>query len=265
VRYQPILITSLFFGVFATVILAATRYRLDWPPGGMIGFLVAVIVAVLPFALAATALEYGRAKRQAAIEALAKNLRFKFSADGSAEIAERIGKRLGGRVRKLLGYDKHEFKLHYVIEGERSGTRILVGDLQVRIERSESDDITKRTIFYFTGPNLKFPEFTLEPEEQRRKFASRLVGLLASRVGIDNPDSPLPLAGDYHVSSPEAEATKRLFGVKLQNYLASHKGWEICAEHDSILFARNGSEPVAQWEGLLDETLHILSLVNQSA
>jgi hypothetical protein len=53
--------------------------------------------------------------------------------------------------------------------------------------------------------------------------------------------------------------------VTLQHYLETHRGWEIRAEHDSILFARNGAEPVANWEGLLNETWQILSLVNQSA
>ena len=266
VRYQPILISSLFFGVFATVILAATRYRLDWPPGGMIGFLLAVIVAVLPFALVATVLEYRRAKRQAAIEASAKKLRFKFAADGSPKVAERLGKRLGGQFRNLpIDDDRHKFELHNVIEGDRSGTQILVGELQHTIEAEEgSDEVTKRTIFYFTGPALNLPRFYVEPGERRRTLHVRLVQRLAGRTGLQDPDIPLPSAGDYHLSSSEAEATKRLFGVKLQNHLATHKGWEICTEQNSILFARMGSELVAKWEELLTESMQILALLNQS-
>ena len=240
-------------------IFAVAKQFLGWPKGGFKDNLWLLVAGVAAFTLYLLIDEYRKFKRQAGVRELVKKLSFTFSAEGSEEIAERLGKLLAGRLGKLIGTSDRDFELENVIQGARDGVQILVGDLETTIHGSEDDTVITQTIVYFTGPDLCLPKFALQPEGSKRSLAGRLAGK------TDSDSEGLPAFSDsYHLSSSEAGVTERLFGLELQEHLATHQGWEIRAEHESILLAQSGQVPVAEWESLLDESLQFLSLLNQS-
>ncbi|HBE67427.1 MAG TPA: hypothetical protein DDW52_04685 [Planctomycetaceae bacterium] len=246
--------------VFSVVVLAVTKSTFGWPADSSqenVWLLACVFAAATLWILL---LDYRKFRRRASIRKLAERLSFSFAADGSEEAAEQLGKRLRGRTGKLLGNNKRTFALRDVLQGDRDGVRILVGDLETRIEYDEgADDVVKRTVVFFTGPHLGFPQFALQPGRPQEKGVGRFLG--KEDAGANDRAT---FAEAYRLSSSEAEAAQRLFDEELQEHLARHPGWEIRSEHESILFARSVQEPAGAWEGLLDESSQILSLLIQS-
>jgi hypothetical protein len=238
--------------IFSVIVLAVTKSTFGWPADNSQenGWLLVCVFAAATLWI--LLLEYRSFRRRASIRKLGERLSFSFAADGSEEIAEQLGNRLSGRTGT--------FALRDVLQGDRDGVRILVGDLEKRIEYEEgSDDVITRTVVFFTGPRLSFPRFALKPKRPQGKGAGRFPG--KEDAGVDDRAT---FADAYRVSSSEAEVAQRLFDKELQQYLATRPGWEIRSEHESVLFARSEQEPAGAWEGLLDETSQILSLLIQS-
>lgn len=254
-----ILFASMAASIAVVAIFAVAKQVCGWPKGNFKDNLWLLVAGVAAFTLYILIDEYRQFRRQARVRKLAEKLSFTFSAKGSDEIAERLGKLLEGRLGRLVGYRNRDFELKNVLQRGHDGVQILVGDLETTIRDSESDTHIRRTVVYFNDPHLCFPQFALQPEEPQRSLASRLVGQSESNSD-DNPT----FTDSCHLSSSEADIAEQLFGAELQEHLATHQGWEIRAEHEDILLARSGQEPVTQWESMLDESLHIVSLLNQS-
>ena len=254
-----VMTVSLFFTFICGMFLAITRHQFDWPPGGIKDFLWVMAAGVSPFTLLAVLSEYRRHKRIAAIRQLATHMSLPFCEKVDDETADQIGKLLAGRIVKIIGLSNRDFELKNVLQGVREGVRVLIGDLGTEIDQGERRKTIKQTIIQLSGEHLCFSQFGLEPEPQKRSFLDRFAGQTPA-ASMDQRS----FAESYYLHSSEPEVTERLFSLELQKYLTQHWGWEIRAEQDSILFARNRAEPVVEWESLLDECLHILSLLNQA-
>ena len=250
---------SLFIAFICGVILAITRHQFNWPPGGIKDCLLVMAAGVSPFTLLAVLAEYRRHKRIAAIRQLATHLSLPFCENADDETADRIGKLLAGKIVKIMGISNRDFELENVLQGVRDGVQVLIGDLETEIDQGEHRKTIRQTIIQLSGEHLCFSQFGLEPEPQKRSFLDRFAGQTPA-ASMDQRS----FAESYYLSSSQPEVTERLFSFELQKYLTQHWGWEIRAEQDSILFARKRAEPVVEWESLLDECLHILSLLNQA-
>ena len=119
-------------------IFAVAKQFLGWPKGGFKDNLWLLVAGVAAFTLYLLIDEYRKFKRQAGVRELVKKLSFTFSAEGSEEIAERLGKLLAGRLGKLIGTSDRDFELENVIQGVRDGVQILVGDFLADIHDDPS-------------------------------------------------------------------------------------------------------------------------------
>ena len=152
-----------------------------------------------------------------------------------------------------------------VVRRDVQGTRVAVGDLAITTEMGKSDDRRMDTVTqsaaYYSAEGLRFPRFTLQPENMLLKLFSFAYGL----AKIEFPAHP-DFARAYHLSAVHEENTRMMFDDRVLNTLVRSPGLHICSGANALLIYQPGRQyGPDELEGFISETAQIFRLFEESA
>ncbi|KAA5537994.1 hypothetical protein FYK55_27850 [Roseiconus nitratireducens] len=202
------------------------------------------------FAIFTACHQMRRLARQREIEALAGSSGWKYSPKGSDWVVDKIKQLTGYRGAWWL-----ENELHMRIDD----VGMTVGDLYHRTSGQETSQTTKRTAAHFQSEHFNFPHFTLQREGKLLTFVSDLIGV----KDIDFSGAP-DFSQAYHLSSDDPEATRQLFTKDCLDFFADDHGWEIRAERDQLLIARDNLIDPKDHLAFIEKAKSILALFLKS-
>jgi hypothetical protein len=114
---------------------------------------------------------------------------------------------------------------------------LIVGDLSISIPNApdEAPAYVVQTAAYWSGQDIQFPRFVLQPETLTLKLLANFVGWNKIEQEQNGPFSKA-----YRLSSADVEETTRLFDKALRQHFASHPGWYVRSTPRNLLVYRPG-------------------------